>query len=209
MNKIKAIWRILFPKIDKNSAAYQESASVRALRKHITTLEEVLESQDDIIKTYAKEIKARNDKNFEEKIIDGVLQVFTSGNTPIQTKVTPESSQRVLFETGQQYRFGDFEIKYVTGDGKEFDYGVDYIDCGNYKLVLAQGAGEFAPYVCMSDIALSDAMGWGLIRTETLADGCQRCDFRFKKGGKTRISSKTPAVQATIEKIAEEEATAD
>ena len=57
----------------------------------------------------------------------------------------------------------------------------------------------------MSDIALSDAMGWGLIRTETLADGCERCDFRFKKGGKTRISSKTAEVQATIEKISKKE----
>ena len=113
---------------------------------------------------------------------------------------------RKLAETGQQFRFGDFEIKYIIGDGGEFDYGVDYVDCGNYKLVRDQGAEEFAPYVCMSDIALSEAMNWGLIRTETLADGCQICDFRFKKGGKTRISSKTPEVQKTIEKIAKEEA---
>jgi len=71
--------------------------------------------------------------------------------------------------------------------------------------MLDQGAEEFAPYVCMSDIALSDAMGWGLIRTGTLADGCETCDFRFKKGGKTQISSKTPEVQATIEKIKKKE----
>ena len=48
-------------------------------------------------------------------------------------------------------------------------------------------------------------MDWGLIRTETLADGCARCDFRFKKGGQTQISSKTPEVQATIERIAKKE----
>jgi hypothetical protein len=57
----------------------------------------------------------------------------------------------------------------------------------------------------MSDIALSDAMEWGLIRTETLADGCERCDFRFKKRGKTQISSKTSEVQAMIEKIKKKE----
>lgn len=109
-------------------------------------------------------------------------------------------------ERGQQLGFGDFEVRYVIGDGEEFDWGVDYLRCGNYKLMLDQGAEEFAPYVCMSDIALSDAMGWGLIRTGTLADGCERCDFRFKKGGKTQISSKTPEVQATIERIREKEA---
>jgi len=108
-------------------------------------------------------------------------------------------------KSGQQLGFGDFEVKYVIGDGKEFDWGVDYLRCANYKLMLDQGAEEFAPYVCMSDIALSDAMGWGLIRTGTLADGCETCDFRFKKGGKTQISSKTPEVQATIEKIRKKE----
>jgi len=108
-------------------------------------------------------------------------------------------------EEGQQLRFGDFEVKYVIGDGKNFDFGVDYVGCGIYKFMQAQGAEEFAPYVCMSDIALSDALGWGLIRTETLADGCERCDFRFKKGGKTQISSRTLGVQATIERIIKKE----
>ncbi len=108
-------------------------------------------------------------------------------------------------EKGQQIKTGDFEVRYVIGDGEEFDFGVDYVACGNYNFVLEQGAEEFAPYVCMSDIALSNALGWGLIRTETLADGCERCDFRFKKGGETQISSKTPEVQSTIERTSKKE----
>jgi len=103
-------------------------------------------------------------------------------------------------------RFGDFEVRYVIGDGKEFDYEVDYVACGNYKFALDQGVEEFTPYICMSDIALGKALGWGLTRTETLADGCNQCDFRFKKGGDLRISSKTPEVQATIERISQKEA---
>jgi hypothetical protein len=55
----------------------------------------------------------------------------------------------------------------------------------------------------MSDIPLGDALDWGLIRTHTIADGYKTCDFRFKKGAKTQISSKTPAVQETIERISE------
>jgi hypothetical protein len=104
-------------------------------------------------------------------------------------------------ERGEELKFGDFEVRYLIGDGEEFDWGVDYVSCGNYNFLKAQGAEEFAPYVCMSDISLGDALGWGLIRTQTIADGCQYCDFRFKKGSKTRISSKIPEVQATIEKI--------
>jgi len=67
--------------------------------------------------------------------------------------------------------------------------------------MLKHGGEAFAPYICMSDIALSDAMGWGLIRTQTLADCCDYCDFRFKKGAVTQISSKTPEVQDAIERI--------
>jgi hypothetical protein len=104
-------------------------------------------------------------------------------------------------ENNTQARFGEFEVRYRTGDGSDFDIGVDYVGCGNLELAKKLGAEEFAPYVCLSDIALSDALGWGLIRTQTLADGCSHCDFRFKRDAKTQISSKTPDVQQTIERI--------
>ena len=103
-------------------------------------------------------------------------------------------------------RFGDFEIEYLIGKGDDFDFGVNYLQCGNINFVKKHGGEEFAPYVCMSDIALSDAMGWGLIRTQTLTDGCDYCDFRFKKGTATRISSRTPEVQKAIERIRDKEA---
>ena len=108
-----------------------------------------------------------------------------------------------MAERSQKKPFGDFAFNYVEGAGEEFDWGVDYTGCSNYEFAKQQGAKEFAPYVCLSDIALSAAMGWGLVRGETLADGCDRCDFRFKKGGETKISSTIPEVQAAIERIAE------
>ncbi|MDH3712379.1 MAG: L-2-amino-thiazoline-4-carboxylic acid hydrolase [Gammaproteobacteria bacterium] len=106
----------------------------------------------------------------------------------------------------ERVRFGDFEVQYLVGGGSEFDLGVNYVQCGNHRFAVTHGGEEFAPYICMSDIALSDAMGWGLIRTQTLADGCDHCDFRFKKGAATQISSQTPDVQETIERIRNKEA---
>jgi len=97
---------------------------------------------------------------------------------------------------------GGFTIEYVEEEG---DWGVNYRRCAIYDFLKEQGAEDFSPYVCLSDIALSDAMGWGLKRTETLADGCDKCDFRFRKGAQTEISSRTPEVQATIDKIADNE----
>lgn len=96
---------------------------------------------------------------------------------------------RKFAEISQRHPFGDFRFKFVEGNGENFDYGIDYTGCSIYKFMQDQGAEEFAPYVCLSDIALSNTLGWGLIRTETLAEGSKRCDFRFKKGGKTKIYS--------------------
>jgi len=82
---------------------------------------------------------------------------------------------------------GDFVFQYVQGNGRDFDYGIDYIECANCKFLFAQGASELAPYVCAVDKVASEMMKWGLTRTTTLAEGGEKCDFRFKKGGKTQV----------------------
>lgn len=113
----------------------------------------------------------------------------------------------MAFRAKQQQKgsFGDFEVEYLIGKGDDFDLGVNYLQCGNLSFAIKHGGEEFAPFICMSDIVLSDAWGWGLIRTQTLADGCHYCDFRFKKGAASQISSKTPEVQAVIKKIRDQE----
>jgi L-2-amino-thiazoline-4-carboxylic acid hydrolase len=83
---------------------------------------------------------------------------------------------------------GDYVFTYVEGDGISFDYGVDYTECASCKFLRAQGAFEIAPYLCAADQLYSDLLGWGLIRTMTLAEGAEKCDFRFKKGGQTRVA---------------------
>ena len=89
----------------------------------------------------------------------------------------------------QQRRYlGDSVINYVEGDGREFDYGVDYIECANCKYLRAENAFELAPYECATDKPISELMGWGLTRTMTIAEGFPKCDFRFKKGGRTRVA---------------------
>lgn len=88
----------------------------------------------------------------------------------------------------QQRRYPeDFVLNYVEGDGREFDYGVDYSECATCKFLRAENAFELAPYECATDKPISELMGWGLTRTMTLAEGFPKCDFRFKKGGKTRV----------------------
>jgi hypothetical protein len=83
---------------------------------------------------------------------------------------------------------GGYVVTCVQGDGHSFDYGVDYTECASCKFLDAQDALELAPYVCATDKVASEMLGWGLTRTMTLAEGFEKCDFRFKKGGKTRVA---------------------
>jgi hypothetical protein len=84
----------------------------------------------------------------------------------------------------QQRRYpADWVRIHVDGDGQTFEWGVDYLECGIVKFLRSEGADELAPYLCLLDYALFGALGIGLTRTQTLANGDGTCDFRFKWGG--------------------------
>lgn len=82
---------------------------------------------------------------------------------------------------------GESVLHYIKGDGQEFDYGVDYTECAVCKFLQTENAFELAPYACAIDKPVSELMGWGLTRIKTIADGFPRCEFRFKRGGETRV----------------------
>jgi len=84
---------------------------------------------------------------------------------------------------------GGYVLTFIEGDGRTFDYGFDYTEGAGCKFLNQQGAPELAPFLCALDKATSEILYWGLTRTMTLAKGHEKCDFRFKKGGKTNITS--------------------
>ena len=89
---------------------------------------------------------------------------------------------------------GDWVWEFVEGDGVEFDYGYDFTECGTQKLYHAEGADEFLPFYCFLDLITYRTPGWSFARTMTLAEGYARCDFRFKRGGKTEQAWPPPFV---------------
>ena len=84
---------------------------------------------------------------------------------------------------------GDYVLTFIEGENQKFDYGIDYTECASCKFLNEQNASELAPFMCALDKTVSEALGWGLTRTMTIAEGFDKCDFRFKKGGKTNITS--------------------
>ena len=99
-----------------------------------------------------------------------------------------QDQRRHAAAISQQRRYPDdwvFEV--VEGDGHDFDFGVDYTECGVVKYLAREGAPELAPYLCWTDYPLFAAARLRLDRTETLAQGGQRCDFRMRRGQPVQV----------------------
>lgn len=92
------------------------------------------------------------------------------------------TTRKGALESQQRAYPADWVYSFVEGDGEEFDWGIDYTECGIVKFFRAQGAEELAPYMCLADYPMSEAFDTGLIRNTTIAEGGERCDFRFKRG---------------------------
>ena len=107
---------------------------------------------------------------------------------PVQ-ELTPEFKARQieLARKSQERLYpDDWVFKYVEGDGVEFEYGNDFVECGAQKLYHTHEADEFLPYFCYLDFAIDRTPGWSFTRTETLAEGYPRCNARTKRGGVTQ-----------------------
>ena len=62
-----------------------------------------------------------------------------------------------------------------------FGYGVDILECGICKLFSKHHYFKYASILCEVDKVTSGFAGLELIRTGTIANGAELCDFRFKK----------------------------
>lgn len=155
-------------------------ALYRVLQRHGETVEQVgqmcYEASDVFLKAYPR-----------------FLRRFL-GHMTFSARYLRRLRKRAAESQARQYA-GDYVYTVVEGDGEAFDYGVDYTECATCKFLKDQDAFELAPYLCAADILYSEALGWGLVRTTTLAEGAARCDFRFKKGGETRVAVPAPLQQ--------------
>lgn len=97
------------------------------------------------------------------------------------------AKKRERARISQESRYpGDWVREFVEGNGEDFEYGYDFYECGAQKLYHAHGADEFLPFFCYLDFVTYRTPGWSFSRTMTLAEGHEKCNFRFKKGGETK-----------------------
>lgn len=104
-----------------------------------------------------------------------------ANSTQAQEKIKKEA------ESSQKRAYSeDWVFEFVPGNG-EFDFGINYTECGICKYFQAQGAQELTPYMCLLDAPISRAMNTGLVRTQTLARDDACCDFRYKTGRTVQV----------------------
>jgi len=95
-----------------------------------------------------------------------------------------KSRMQAAAQRSQLRRYpGDWVFEFVEGDGKSFQYGLDMTECGLVKFWNAQGLEEFTPYLCLTDYAFWRAIGIEATRTQTIANGASRCDFKYIRKG--------------------------
>ena len=69
----------------------------------------------------------------------------------------------------------------VIEKADDFEFGLDYTECGDCKLCRDEGCPELTRYMCSLDYTLTAIIGIRLKRTKVLSEGADCCDFRFCK----------------------------
>jgi hypothetical protein len=155
-------------------------AVFKVLRARGETTEQIATLHQQMAETYLYSLPG-----WRFRLMRGVLSTRL-GQVVMKTmlKRAAAASQRREYPAG-------FVFHFVEGNGEEYDFGIDYTECAIVKFFRAQGADEFTRYVCLFDYPHSRLSGTGLVRTMTLAEGAEKCDFRFRIGAEPENRQRT------------------
>jgi hypothetical protein len=161
----------------------------------------LVRSTTSLVLYKAMEARGKTAEEAGEVVYDAVVEVV--GQLPprpaleLSREYLAEEKHKALKSQERRYP-GDWVWEFVEGDGVEFDYGYDFLECGTQKLYHAYGADEFLPFYCYLDFVTHRTTGWGFARTTTLAEGHERCDFRWKRSGETQKGWPPPFVAKRV-----------
>ena len=79
----------------------------------------------------------------------------------------------------------DWVADYVEGDGKAFEWGFNFHECGLHKVFKRLDAEKYVSFFCLSDFSEANILGFGFSRTQSLGFGAPMCDHRYVKDYKT------------------------
>jgi hypothetical protein len=120
---------------------------------------------------------------------DSLIAIPPSEMLMLTTEQLMERRRRRAERSEERRYSEDYVYKFVIGDGEDFDYGYDFLECAALKFYRAQGANEFTPFYCFLDYPKSTM---GLSRTMTLAEGHAKCNHRFTESRKSKFGWPPP-----------------
>jgi len=163
-------------------------AYIRALEKHHIPPEIIQKSLYDIY-------------SYAYSSLPGIIRRVLMWNE-FSSKKMDQLAEFAAFTQKKEFP-GNYIVKFVPGDGRDFDFGFDCLECTVMKFYLRMGVGEYLPYICIGDFAQSRAIKSGLTRNTTLPMGGSCCDFRYKRNSLGLIGyplEKLPEYKAVPEK---------
>lgn len=84
-------------------------------------------------------------------------------------------------EESHRHRYENDWVVDILDQTDQYELGYDYLECGICKLCRDEGCPELARYLCRFDFVMADLMGMKLERTMTIAEGYEKCDFRYSR----------------------------
>ena len=114
--------------------------------------------------------------NFMKKVYNGKKKKGTVFSEKVQNKkiVEAKKSHNSIYKM-------DWEFTY---EKKEDEFYCTYTKCGVCKLAAIEHVEEFLPCMCKMDYAKFELLGAELIRTKTLSNGDECCNFHVIKNEK-------------------------
>jgi len=125
------------------------------------------------------------------------------GKDPTQYPFEPAyvDYAKKLCETSKLRKYPDDWVgDFVEGDGKTFEWGFDFHECGLHKVFKRLNSEKFVYLLCLGDFSEASILGFGFSRTQTLGFGAPMCDHRYIKNYKTPKGWPPDELQEFIER---------
>lgn len=109
--------------------------------------------------------------------------IFRAANKKEPFNEVEQKKREVICKKSQERRFAyDWVSEFEYGDTFN-EFRVTYYQCGLCKLAQQEKCRHIVKEMCKFDYITAQLMGAKLVRTETIAEGGDMCDFRYQKKG--------------------------
>lgn len=173
----------IIPEIPYIGGKKNQFTQVMVINAWIISLSRAMKAQgkatDDVIKICCE-------------VSDDFMKSFPSILIWMATKLAFSSlvKSKMRRQAGQSQKRkypADFVYRYVEGDGKEYDWTLEFSECAVNKFYDEQGVHDLKPFCNFFDVTYSKYLNMGINANTTIGIGCPTCELKYKKGGETQI----------------------